>query len=62
MKRALLKLIGHRYDERFKWGEFYWHPRPSEWKLSLRLTSRYSELDDMLILSPFIFTAYVFTK
>jgi len=60
MKRALLKLIGHRYDERFKWGEFYWHPRPSEWKLSLRLTSRYSELDDMLILSPFIFTAYVF--
>lgn len=60
MKRKLLKLIGHKHGNRFSWGEFYWHFPPSKWNLSLKLTQQHTDFNDMLVFSPFIFSAYVF--
>jgi len=57
--KSLLRILGHKYKNRFSWGEFYWHPFPKQWKLSLKLTDRYSELTDMLVIHPFIFSAYL---
>lgn len=54
------KLIGHRYKNRYNWGEFYWTWHPKHWNLSLRLTDRHSEIGDMLIFCPLIFKSYIY--
>jgi hypothetical protein len=57
MKSIALRLIGHRFDTRFKWGEIGWHPR--HWKLGLRY-SPFGMFDhNTLIVSLLIITFYV---
>ncbi len=34
MKTLALRLLGHRFDTRFTWGEIGWHPR--HWRLGFR--------------------------
>jgi hypothetical protein len=48
MNKTIKKLLGHKYDTRFKWGEFNWHPKFNNWRLGFRLTDRYSEITDMI--------------
>jgi len=60
MKNKFLKLIGHKWENRFTWGEFVWHPKIKHWDLSLRLTDTHEELHDMIIFKPFICSFYVY--
>lgn len=60
MKKWFLKLIGHKFENRFKWGEFYWTWHPKKWEFSLQLTDRYSNPGDMLIFHPLFFKSYIY--
>lgn len=44
---------------RRKWGEFVWHPKVSQWDLSLKFTDAYNAEKDMIIVSFLLFTVYV---
>lgn len=55
----LLKLIGHRFDTRFTWGEFVWKLHPKNWVAKLELTTDGECEHDMLIIAPLIFAAYI---
>ena len=60
MNKTIKKLLGHKYDTRFKWGEFNWHPKFNNWRLGFRLTDRYSEITDMLVIEPLLCSAYIY--
>jgi hypothetical protein len=60
MTKLFKRMVGHLYDNRYKWGEFYWHWSPTKWELSLRLSDRYTELTDMLIVKLLVFSAYIY--
>lgn len=60
MTRLWRKIIGHKFDNRYKWGEFYWRLHPKYWNLSLKFTDRYSELTDLLVIEPLLFSAYIY--
>ena len=59
MRRKLLKIFGYKGDNVFTWGEFYWHVNPFRWQLTLKLTKQYGKFNDLLTISPFIFTIYI---
>lgn len=51
MNKFFKMITGHRFDNRYKWGEFYWKLNPKCWNLSLKLTDRYSDNDaDLLVI------------
>lgn len=52
-------MTGHRFDNRYKWGEFYWRLHPKHWNLSLKLTDSSNDVSDMLIMEPLVFSAYI---
>ena len=60
LKSNLLKLIGHRFDTRFDWGEFNWHPKPSRWQFGLYLSNRHESDTDLLIIKPLICSVYLY--
>ena len=60
MNKFLKKITGHKFDNRYKWGEFYWRLHPKHWNLSLQLTDRYGEYADLLIVELLLFSAYIY--
>lgn len=59
MKNWLKKKLGHRYDTKYTWGEFSWHPHIKALSFSLKFTSAYSCDNDLLIIQPFICSFYI---
>ena len=60
MNKLFKTITGHRFDNCYKWGEFYWTPHPKHWNLSLKFTDRYDESTDLLVVQPLLFSAYIY--
>lgn len=53
------KALGHRYENRYTWGEFYWGGRD----LSIRYTGGDAYTHNLFIFSiPFLFKSYIYTS
>jgi hypothetical protein len=59
MIKLFKKLIGHRYGNRYSWGEFYWTLHPKHWDLSVKLTDSCNSGNDMICFCPLLFKSYI---
>lgn len=57
IKQKFLKLIGHRFDSRFTWGELSWHPKFPQLALEYCPAGMFTH--NTLIVKPFILSLYL---
>lgn len=57
VKRFLRKLVGHKHDSRFDWGEFSWHPK--SWQIGIEAYRSGMFEHNMLVVHALILALYI---